>query len=206
MANPSSVVCTASPAVPNGCANPALWKLKEAHADCTLQAARVACVPGKSMSPAPLLPVPILETPILLDLLRSPGRLDPMQAMALASSRVLGTNRGIIMARFVRLRFATIPIIAAAVIASTTASGWAFSQQMLGPGDNGNYNFNYSDPAHQAATSQSTPPSDPNSQGFHFSVEGGQTGPFNGFQSGSHSFNNSGDPTSSYFHPPNAGN
>jgi hypothetical protein len=78
---------------------------------------------------------------------------------------------------------------------------------MLGPGDNGNYNFNYSDPAHQATTSQSTPQSDPNSPGFHFSVQSGQTGPFSGFQSGNHSFDNSGDPTAPYFHPPgNNGN
>jgi hypothetical protein len=113
---------------------------------------------------------------------------------------------GIIMARFVRLRFAAIPVIAAAAIVSTTASGWAFSQQMLGPGDNGNYNFNYSDPAHQAGTTPSTPPSDPNSPGFHFSVEGGQTVPFSGFQSGNHFYDNSGNATSPYFHPPNAGN
>jgi hypothetical protein len=98
-------------------------------------------------------------------------------------------------------------MIAAAIIASTTATGWAFSQQMLGPGDNGNYNFNYSDPAHQATTSQSTPQSDPNSPGFHFSVQGGQTGPFSGFQSGNRSFDNNGDPTAPYFHPPsNSGN
>ena len=108
---------------------------------------------------------------------------------------------GITMARFVRLRFAAVAMIAAAVIASTTASAWAFSQQMLTP--NGNYNFNYSDPDHPATTNQSTPSSDSNASGFHFSVDGGQgqTGPFSGFQSG----NNSGDPTSSYFHPPSNG-
>jgi hypothetical protein len=112
---------------------------------------------------------------------------------------------GIIMTRFVRLRFAAIPVITAAIIVSTTASGWAFSQQMMTP--NGNYNFNYSDPDHPATSSQSTPPSDSNSSGFHFSVEGGQgqTGPFSGFQSDNHFFSNSGNTgnvTAPYFHPP----
>jgi hypothetical protein len=113
----------------------------------------------------------------------------------------------IIMIRFVRLRFAAALMIAAAIIASTTASGWAFSQQMLGPGGNGNYNFNYSDPDHQATTSQSTPPSDPNGPGFHFSIEQGQTGPFSGFQNGNH-FGNSGNATSPeyYIQPRGNGN
>jgi hypothetical protein len=95
------------------------------------------------------------------------------------------------MVRFVGLRFATIPMIAAAAIGSTTASAWAFSQQMLGPTGDGNYNFNYSDPAHPA-TSQSTPPSDSSVPGFHLSIEHGQTGPFSGFQSDNHLFDNSG--------------
>ena len=143
---------------------------------------------------------------------RSTSRLDRKQVTALASKRVLrGAHVGIIMARFVRLRFAAIPMIAAAIIVSTTASGWAFSQQTLEPGANGNYNFNYSDPAHPATTSQSTPSSDSNTSGFHFNVEGGQTGQFGGFQSGNHffgngGFDNSGNGTSPYFHPPGNGN
>lgn len=97
-------------------------------------------------------------------------------------------------------------MIAAAIIVSTTAPGWAFSQQMLGPGENGNYNFNYSDSDHQATTSQSTR-SDPNSPGFHFSIEQGQ-GPFSGFESGNRSFGNSGNPTDPryYIQPPGNGN
>jgi hypothetical protein len=113
---------------------------------------------------------------------------------------------GIIMVRFVRLRFAAAPMIAAAIIASTTASGWAFSQQVLGPAGNGNYNFNYSDPDHQASTSQSTLPSDSNSPGFHFSIEQGQTGPFSGFQNGSHFDGNSGNPTAPEFYIQPQGN
>jgi hypothetical protein len=109
------------------------------------------------------------------------------------------------MVQFVHLRFAAVPMVAAAIIASTTAPGWAISQQMLLPTDNGNYNFNYSDPAHPATSSQSTPPSDPNSPGFHFSIEHGQSGSFSGFQNGSH-FDNGGNATSPYFHPPGNGN
>jgi hypothetical protein len=121
--------------------------------------------------------------------------------MALASNRRFGADVGIIiMVRFVRLRFAAVPMIAAAIIASTTASGWAFSQQTLTPPANGNYNFNYSDPDHPATSGQSTLPSDSNGSGFHFSVEQGQTAPFSGFQSGNRSFNNSADPTSPGFY------
>jgi hypothetical protein len=100
---------------------------------------------------------------------------------------------GIIMVRFVRLRFAAVAMIAAAIIAATTASGWAFSQQMISPDANGNYNFNYTDPNHPATSSQSAHPSESNSLGFHFSVEHGQTAPFGGFQSGNNFFGNSGN-------------
>jgi len=102
-------------------------------------------------------------------------------------------DMGIIMVRFVRLRFAAVAMIAAAIIAATTASGWAFSQQTISPDANGNYNFNYTDPNHPATTSQSAHPSESNSLGFHFSVEHGQTGPFGGFQSGNNSFGHSGN-------------
>ena len=105
------------------------------------------------------------------------------------------------MVRFVRLRFAAELMIAAAIIASTTASGWAFSQQTLGPGENGNYNFNYSDPDHQATTSQSTRPSDSNAQGFHFSIEQGS-----GFQSGNHFFGNGSNATAPDYYSRPLGN
>jgi hypothetical protein len=113
------------------------------------------------------------------------------------------------MARFVRLRFVAVAMIAAATIASTTASGWAFSQQTLslGPGGNGNYNFNYSDPDHPTTTGQSTLPSDPNSPGFHFSIEHGETSPFSGFQGSDRSFGGRSDPTSPgyYIQPSDSG-
>ena len=79
-----------------------------------------------------------------------------------------------------QLRFAAVPLIAGVIIALTTATVWAFSQQTLAP--NGNYNFNYGDPDDKAKLNESTHTSDPNSPGFHFSIEHGQTGPF-GFRS-----------------------
>jgi hypothetical protein len=127
--------------------------------------------------------------------------------MALPSNRHLGADAGIIiMVRSVRLRFAAIAIIAAATIASTTASGWAFSQQTLTPPANGNYNFNYSDPDHPASSGQSTLPSDSNGSGFHFSIEQGQAAPFSGFQSGNHSFGNNPSPTSPEYYLQQRGN
>jgi hypothetical protein len=107
----------------------------------------------------------------------------------------------IIMAGLVRLRFAAVAMIAAATIASTTASGWAFSQQTLsvGPEGNGNYNFNYTDPNHPAASSQNSPQFDSNSPTFHFSIDHGESGQFSGFQSGNRSLGNS-DPTSPQYY------
>jgi hypothetical protein len=84
-------------------------------------------------------------------------------------------------------RFAAVPLIAGAIIALTTASAWAFSQQTLQP--NGNYNFDYGPLDNTAKLGESTTKSDPNSPGFHFSVEStqpGQTGSF-----GLHSFGGS---------------
>jgi hypothetical protein len=84
-----------------------------------------------------------------------------------------------------QLRVAAVPLIAGAVIALTTATGWAFSQQIIEP--NGNYNFNLSDPDEKAKLNESTDKSEPNSLGFHFSVESGQMGPrgFHSFGGGS---------------------
>jgi hypothetical protein len=89
---------------------------------------------------------------------------------------------------FKQLRFAAVPLFAGAIIALTTTSVWAFSQQTLGP--NGNYNFNYGDPDDKAKLDESKNKSDPNSPGFHFSVESGQSGP-----SGFRSFGGSSNPT-----------
>jgi hypothetical protein len=78
-------------------------------------------------------------------------------------------------------RFAAAPLIAGAIVVLTTAAALAFSQQMLTP--NGNYDFNYGPLDDSKLKSDSnTNKSDPNSPGFHFSVGGGQTDQF-GFHS-----------------------
>ena len=89
---------------------------------------------------------------------------------------------------FKQLRFAAVSLITGAIIALTTASVWAFSQQTVGP--SGNYNFNYGDPDDKAKLGESANKSDSNSPGFHFSIERGQTGPF-----GFHSFGDSNNAT-----------
>ena len=76
-----------------------------------------------------------------------------------------------------RMRFVVVPFIAGAVVALTTASAWAFTQQTLNP--NGNYNFDYGPLDDKAKSGGSTDKSDPNSSGFHFSIQGGQqTSPY----------------------------
>jgi len=94
-----------------------------------------------------------------------------------------------------RFRFAAVALIAGAIIAITTASVWAFSQQTVQP--NGNYNFNYGDPGDKTKLDESTSKSDPNSPGFHFGIERGQTGPF-----GFHSFGDSNETPPDYYSRP----
>ena len=95
-----------------------------------------------------------------------------------------------------QLRFAAVPLITGAIIALTTASVWAFSQQTLGP--NGNYNFNYGDPDDKAKFGESTNKSDSNSSGFHFYIERSQPGQF-----GLHGFGDSSNTTPpDYFSQP----
>ncbi len=69
----------------------------------------------------------------------------------------------------------------------TPAAALAFSQQTLVP--NGNYNFDYGPLDGKTKSDNNANKSDPNSPGFHFSVQGGQTG-----QSGFHSFGGSNEP------------
>jgi hypothetical protein len=71
-----------------------------------------------------------------------------------------------------QLRFAAVPVIAGAMIALTTVSVWAFSQQTVVPNDT--YNFNYGVPDDKAKLGDSINKSDPNSPGLHFSIERGQ--------------------------------
>lgn len=100
-----------------------------------------------------------------------------------------------------RSGLAAVPFIAGAIIALTTASAGAFTQQTLNP--NGNYNFNYGDPDDKAKFGESPNKSDSNSPGFHFSIEHGQTGQF-----GFHSFggDNNAAPPVPYSRPLGNGN
>ena len=75
-----------------------------------------------------------------------------------------------------RLRLVAVPFIAGTIVALTTTSVWAFTQQTLLP--NGNYDFNYGPSDQKYKSDNSTNKSDPNSPGFHFSIDHGQTSPF----------------------------
>jgi hypothetical protein len=72
-----------------------------------------------------------------------------------------------------------VPFITGAIIALTTTSVWAFSQQILTP--NGNYDFNYGPLDDKSKSDGSTNKSDPNSPGFHLSVGQGQSGGLHSF-------------------------
>ena len=92
-------------------------------------------------------------------------------------------------------RLAATPLIAGAIIVLTTAAASAFSQQTVTP--NGNYNFDLGD---KTKLDGNTNKSDPNSQGFHFSIQSGQMGGF-------HSFGSSGnDRPPDYWAPLGRGN
>jgi hypothetical protein len=100
-----------------------------------------------------------------------------------------------------RMRFAVVPFIAGAVVALTTASAGAFTQQTLYP--NGNYNFDYGPLDNKTKSGWSTDKSDdPNSSGFHFGIQGGtQTSPY-----GFHSFGGDNVPEPPGYRPLGNGN
>jgi hypothetical protein len=77
-----------------------------------------------------------------------------------------------------------VPFTAAAIIALTTDSVWAFSQQTVTP--NGNYNFNYG-PLDDKNKSDSANKSDPNSPGFHFGVHQDDSRSFHSYGGSSNS-------------------
>ncbi len=81
-----------------------------------------------------------------------------------------------------------VTFIAGTMIALTTASVWAFTRETLTP--NGNYNFDYGPSDDKNQSDKSTNKSDPNSPGFHFNIDRGQTGPF-----GYHNFGGDTHPT-----------
>jgi hypothetical protein len=97
------------------------------------------------------------------------------------------------MVMFKQFRFVAAPLVAGAIIVLTTAAASAFSQQTVAP--NGNYDFNYGPLDGKTKSDDNTNKSDPNSSGFHFSVQGGQTDQF-----GFHSFGPSSNPTPSDYY------
>jgi hypothetical protein len=78
-----------------------------------------------------------------------------------------------------RLWLVAVPVIAGAIIALTTTSLRAWTQQPVTP--NGNYNFNYGSLDDKSKSGDSTNKSDPNSPGFHFGIQQDQSGPFHSF-------------------------
>jgi hypothetical protein len=78
-----------------------------------------------------------------------------------------------------RLWLVAVPFIAGAIIALTTGPVWAFSQQILTP--NGNYDFNYGPLDDKSKSGENTNKSDPNSPGFHFGVGQSQSGGLHSF-------------------------
>jgi hypothetical protein len=79
-----------------------------------------------------------------------------------------------------RLWLAAVPLVAGAILALTTGSAWAWTQQTVAPNGNGNYNFNYGPTDDKYKSGDSTNKSDPNSPGFHFNAGHGDA---NGFRS-----------------------
>ncbi len=73
-----------------------------------------------------------------------------------------------------------VPFIAGAIIALTTDPVWAFTQQILTP--NGNYNFNYGPlDSDKSKSDDNTNKSDANSPGFHFGVGQSESDGFHTF-------------------------
>ena len=80
-----------------------------------------------------------------------------------------------------RLWLVAVPFVAGAIIALTTGSVRAWTQQNVTPNGNGNYDFNYGPLDDKNKSGDSTNKSDPNSPGFHFGVQQGQSGGFRSF-------------------------
>jgi len=80
-----------------------------------------------------------------------------------------------------QLWLVAVPFVAGTIIALTTTSVWAWTQQTVAPNGNGNYNFNYGPLDDKNKSGDSTNKSDPNSPGFHFGVQQGQSGGFHSF-------------------------
>jgi len=90
----------------------------------------------------------------------------------------------ITMLRLMQLRFAAVALIAAAVVASTAPSAWAFSQETLRPSAGNGSTF--TDPDDQFTNSrQGAQPFGPNGPTVQFGVQQGPLTPFGRFQGNS---------------------
>lgn len=83
---------------------------------------------------------------------------------------------------FRRLWLVAVPFVAGVIVALATNSAWAWTQQTVTPNSNGNYNFDYG-PLDDKKSGDSTNKSDPNSPGFHFGVQQGDSAGFRSFGS-----------------------
>jgi hypothetical protein len=95
---------------------------------------------------------------------------------------------------FKRRWLVAVPFVAGAIIALTPDSAWAWTQQTVAP--NGNYNFNYGPLDDKSKSGNSANKSDPNSPGFHFGVQNGQS---SGFHSSGSSGSANAPPSQPYF-------
>jgi hypothetical protein len=85
--------------------------------------------------------------------------------------------------------------VAGAIVTLATTSVWAWTQETVTP--NGNYNFNYGPLNDKNKSGDSANKSDPNSPGFHFGVQQGDSAGFHNF--GGFSGNRNATPSQPYF-------
>lgn len=85
------------------------------------------------------------------------------------------------MLRLIQLRFAVVALFAAAVVSLTAASAWAFTQDTIRPGGNGNSTF--ADPDNQVTNpGQGAQPFGQNGPTVQFGIQQAPTTPFGFFQ------------------------
>jgi hypothetical protein len=107
---------------------------------------------------------------------------------------------GITMLRL-QLRFAAVALFAAAIVASTAPSAWAFNQETLRP--SGGSSSTFTDPDEQVTNSrQGAQPFGPSGPTVQFGVQQGPLTPFGRFQGNS----DNASPPDPYYRPPGNGN
>ncbi len=100
------------------------------------------------------------------------------------------------MLRLMQLRLAAAALFAAAAVSLTAASAFAFTQQMVQPGDNGNYTF--TEPNNQTTnSSQGARPFGSNGPTVQFGIQQGPVSPFGRSQGDGYN----GSPPDPYYRP-----